>query len=515
MRFDFFKAGIMMAIACMNISSSAAQTVESLIMPGPVIEGHAEIESECSSCHVHFSRADQDTLCLDCHKAVKADTVDGTGFHGRAAAVKSGSCVVCHTDHEGREADIVNLNEAEFDHEMTDFVLAGKHRDVTCDGCHEAEKKHREAPGDCVSCHEDDDVHEGLLGASCGDCHTESDWLQIDFDHDTTDYPLLGKHQDTACDDCHEDMTYRVTPTTCYGCHAEDDAHNGLSGNKCETCHNPSSWNDSSFDHARDTDFVLDGGHSELACDDCHSEDPFSDSLKTSCVSCHLEDDEHDGHFGDKCESCHGTDDWSEPFFDHDTDTNYLLNGAHKKITCDECHIEPIFEVKLETGCNDCHADDDPHESGVGIVCSDCHNEASWQDDLFFDHDLTRFPLLGSHAEADCESCHETHVFQDAPEQCIDCHADDDKHEGRFDADCAACHNPVDWLQWHFDHNTQTDFQIIGAHVDVACDDCHRQPLPEMLKLGARCGDCHRADDIHDGEFGSDCGRCHSSGSFS
>jgi hypothetical protein len=106
-------------------------------------------------------------------------------------------------------------------------------------------------------------------------------------------------------------------------------------------------------------------------------------------------------------------------------------------------------------------------------------------------------------------------VFRDAPEICIDCHLEDDTHEGRFNEDCASCHNPVDWNEWLFDHGTQTSFALSGAHLEVLCDDCHRQPLAAMEKLNGRCGDCHRSDDVHDGEFGYDCGRCHSADSFS
>jgi len=348
----------------------------------------------------------------------------------------------------------------------------------------------------------------------CSDCHNATDWQAVRFDHDATDYPLVGKHQEVACTDCHEDKTFRTTPTTCYGCHAGDDVHNGRSGQQCESCHNPATWTDSSFDHQRDTQFALDGKHGELICGDCHSDDPFADELETSCVSCHLEDDNHDAHFGDKCETCHVTDGFGAVAFDHDVDTGHPLVGAHESIECNDCHIEPVFEVSLQSACNDCHAEDDPHEGEQGIACKDCHNETSWQDKVFFDHDLTRFPLLGLHAEAECESCHETHVFRDAPEDCVDCHVDDDKHEGRFTAECATCHNPVDWLEWLFDHDTQTDFALAGAHLKVACDECHRQPLAAMSRLGGRCGDCHRSDDIHDGEFGSDCGRCHAAETF-
>ena len=183
-------------------------------------------------------------------------------------------------------------------------------------------------------------------------------------------------------------------------------------------------------------------GHADLTCDDCHSSDPFSDENDTACVSCHLEDDNHDRHFGDTCDSCHVTADWDKPAFDHDIDTDHPLVGAHEEIECVDCHLEPIFDVALQGACHDCHADDDPHEGEQGTSCTDCHNEAGWQEDLFFDHDLTRFPLLGNHADEECESCHESHVFRDAPTECIDCHQDDDPHGEQFDGRCGGLSQP-------------------------------------------------------------------------
>ena len=394
-----WKTVIVMAIAQFNMNSAAAQTIESLVMPGPVTEAHAELETECSSCHEPFSRSQQRALCLDCHEDVGRDISQETGFHGLFNDAKVGRCADCHTDHEGREFNIIVLDEDTFDHDFTDRPLIGDHREAACGDCHEPQEKHRDAPSDCNSCHQDDDVHEGFVGTACDDCHKETDWLEIEFDHDTTDYELLGKHQEVKCTDCHEDKTFRFTPTTCVGCHSDDDVHNGRSGDKCENCHNPSSWTDSSFDHARDTDFVLDGGHATLGCDDCHSEDPFADTMDMSCVSCHLEDDHHDEHFGGQCDTCHTTEVWTTSLFDHDVDTEHPLIGAHETIECTDCHIEPIFEVELQSACNDCHAEDDPHEGEQGIVCKDCHNEISWQDEVFFDHDLTRFPLLGNHEQ--------------------------------------------------------------------------------------------------------------------
>jgi len=503
----------MMALAILAHRPAHAQ-IETLVMPGKVIEGHAEYESECALCHQKFERGKQRALCLDCHEDIAADIEKPAGFHGRSRRAGAAPCARCHTDHEGRDADIVNLDEDSFDHDFTDFPLLGKHADTECTECHAAGEKHRDAPDDCFACHEENNPHGDTLGTACGDCHSPVEWLDVEFDHDSTGYPLVGKHQEPACLDCHEDDTFQNTPTDCYDCHAEDDAHDGRSGNECGTCHNPKGWDDTSFDHNRDTDFILDGKHAEQECAGCHSEDPFSDELDMACISCHLEDDNHEGHFGKACETCHASSGWPEVRFDHGEDAGYALIGAHSEAECTACHIEPIFDVKLERDCLACHEDDDAHEGSQGTQCLDCHSEASWKDDVFFDHDLTRFPLLGKHAETECGECHESHVFRDAPEDCIGCHRENDSHQGRFGENCALCHNPVDWQQWLFDHDAQTSFPLDGAHAKVACESCHRQSLSAQTRLGRNCADCHRSDDIHDGEFGPDCGRCHSADSF-
>ena len=451
---------------------------------------------------------------MDCHEDVANDTAAGTGFHGRSNDVDDNACASCHTDHEGRNADVLGLDEETFDHRFTDFELLGKHLDAECAGCHEAGEKRRDTPGQCVDCHREDEVHDGNLGSECDDCHNPNDWTDSEFDHDTTDFPLVGKHRDVECRDCHEDQAHQNTPTNCFSCHAEDDSHEGRSGEQCENCHNPSEWTDTSFDHASNTDFPLEGKHAQLTCNDCHSEDPWEDVMETDCVSCHLEDDHHEGHRGTDCANCHSNDAWTESIFDHDTSTDFVLNGTHETTACIDCHVEPIFETSPGTECSFCHKDDEPHTGSLGEQCSECHNETKWEDAPLFDHDLTGFPLLGEHDNIECDSCHETQAFGEIASDCVDCHLEDDSHNGVFAANCESCHNPVAWDLWLFDHNTQTDFELDGAHVDVACNDCHRSSLESMQKTGDLCADCHRSDDIHDGEFGPDCRRCHSDGSF-
>lgn len=496
--------------------SANAQDIETLVMPGEVIAAHADLESECSNCHKMFDKAGQRQRCLDCHEDVAADVDDERGFHGLRAEVHTDQCSSCHTEHEGRDAIVVILDEDTFDHRFTDFELEGAHAEAECIDCHEAESKHRDAPSECIDCHAEDEPHQDTMGSDCASCHNPSEWPDANFDHDLTEFRLLGKHNDAACLDCHADQTFPKPASECVDCHAEDDAHNGRSGNQCGNCHNPTDWHDSSFDHSRDTDFDLLGKHGDLACGDCHSENPFEDVMEMACVSCHLEDDSHEAHNGEQCETCHASEnDWIDAFFDHDTDTDFRLLGGHRDVACNDCHVEPIFEVELTTTCESCHLDDEPHERSLGTQCENCHTEVNWQDPVFFDHDLSPFPLLGHHDDAECSDCHQSKTFGNTDSQCVACHEDDNPHHGNFDRQCGSCHNPVDWDRWTFDHNVQTDFILDGAHVDVACDDCHRITLEKIKATDGSCGSCHRADDIHDGEFGPDCGRCHSASSFS
>jgi hypothetical protein len=519
MRHWFYLTGLTVTgLAIMHLAISSQQSraadVETLIMPGEVVTSHADLEAECSNCHKAFRRSEQSNLCQDCHEDIQADVRSNSGFHGLSGDVSGAECSACHTDHKGRGADIVELVEDTFDHDLTDFALLFSHNDVECADCHLPEEKYRDAAGDCIGCHKEDDDHGGELGEACGDCHNEESWQDVMFDHSQTEYPLVGKHEQVACKDCHIDNVFEGTADDCFSCHAEDDSHNGLSGEDCGNCHSPSAWDDTSFDHQRDTSFALDGGHADLACGECHSEEPFSDELDAGCVSCHEEDDDHDGHFGPDCGNCHGAVEWASGTFNHDLDTEYALKGAHRDTECIECHVEPIYDVPLEAACNSCHAEDDVHEGTQGTDCADCHKEVSWTEDVVFDHDLTRFPLLGKHIDEECDSCHESQIFEDVETECVDCHDDDDPHKSRFGTACEGCHNPVDWKIWFFDHNLQTDFQLEGAHTSVACNDCHRQPIENMIKLSVRCGECHRSNDVHDGEFGANCERCHSAESF-
>ncbi|QID17410.1 cytochrome C [Nitrogeniibacter mangrovi] len=554
---------------------AASQSIESIIMPGELIAGHAKLEANCENCHVRFKKKEQDRLCRDCHKPIRADIAAKRGYHGR---LKPQPCRNCHTDHEGRNARIVHLDTKTFDHHLTDYALAGKHTTVKCTSCHLPGKKHRDAPGQCVDCHRKDDTHKGGLGPKCADCHDARDWKRTRFDHDTTDFKLRGGHTQPACTDCHANNRFKDTPTQCVACHRDDDPHKGRYGEKCASCHQDSDWKRLSFDHDRDTRYDLIGRHAQVKCDSCHTGSLYRDKLATRCVSCHRSDDPHKGalgeqcenchaewswkrtrfdhaktdfpllgkhlntqceschktarykdaptrcvachadddkhkkRFGDKCDSCHGADDWKTIRFDHDRDTQYPLRARHRQVTCESCHTGFLYEVKLEQTCVSCHKTDDVHKGQLGARCDQCHAEDDWKR-TGFDHGRSRFPLLGRHQVARCADCHKAATYRDAPTACVSCHREDDVHKQTLGPKCESCHNARDWRLWDFDHD-KTDFRLDGAHRKVRCSGCHRQPVDKAITLATSCVSCHAGDDVHEGAFGKRCERCHVSERF-
>lgn len=493
------------------------QVFERLVMPGPVIADHADIEDDCGSCHVHFARQSQRTLCLGCHEEIATDIESMEGFHGVSPDVGKLECAACHTDHEGRDADVLGLVRSRFDHDLTSFPLRDSHREAACADCHEQDATFHAAATDCVSCHGEDDRHMGRLGSECADCHRETEWADATYDHElSTGFALTGSHAGLSCVDCHVNEQYVDTPTDCIGCHRDDDTHMGLNGTKCQDCHTTDDWEKTSFDHFAATTFALRDNHAGLDCEACHRGNKFEVATPTECIGCHLEDDVHAGVNGTMCEDCHRETEWLDVSFDHAVDAGFALNGAHAVLECADCHLEPVAEGRPETTCVGCHGGEDPHRMQLGDDCSRCHGELTWTDDVAFDHDLAPFPLLGMHAQAACGDCHETEAFLDAPEQCVDCHREDDVHDSRLAADCAYCHTPVSWQAWNFDHDRQTDFPLDGAHEGLDCEACHKEAVAGLsqIELSTGCASCHRKDDIHRGAFGDDCAQCHRTRSF-
>lgn len=490
-----------------------AAGLEKLLMPGELSKAHAKLEENCSACHDRADRSRQTALCLECHKDVAADVTRRAGLHGRLPNIGSGECKACHSEHLGREADIVKLEPAAFDHAASGFRLEGAHGAVRCESCHAPGKKYREASPGCGGCHRADDIHAGGLGANCANCHATLSWRNPRFDHATTKFPLRGAHATKACGACHIAGRYRETPQRCIACHAPDDVHRGTRGENCAECHTETSWTTAHFDHARETGFALLGVHAALDCAGCHRSGKFDDDLPRTCSGCHRTDDAHASRFGDDCASCHGNEAWRQVSFDHARATRFALTGGHARVDCHACHTARVAVQKLANDCASCHRGDDVHAGAQQGGCDSCHGTESWREDQRFDHDLSSFPLLGMHVLVGCGQCHASRAYAGTPHECAACHRSSDVHQGSLGRECASCHSANGWKVWDFDHNQQTRFALTGRHAQLACGDCHRSPAGQM-RLPTDCASCHRENDVHLGQFGAQCQRCHNTITF-
>jgi hypothetical protein len=411
-----------------------------------------------------------------------------------------------------------------------DVIQGHEKYENKCESCHEPFSKVSQKRL-CRECHKDVandiDAKTGFHGkrpdvgtVECKHCHTDHkgrtfDIVQFDpqtFNHAFSDFELKGKHKQAPCEGCHAPQKkFREASTTCIACHRKDEPHKGELGEKCATCHTEDSWKKTApFDHAK-TKFPLEGAHKDVVCGVCHAGERYK-KLPSACVDCHRAQDHHAGRYGEKCQTCHASKKWTEVRFDH-SKTKFPLKGEHQKVSCDSCHKGDLYRDKLATTCVSCHKKSDPHKGQLGERCESCHAETGWRKKVAFDHDLTRFPLIGLHAAVPCEECHRTGAYKDTPRLCESCHKDA-HHEGRVGSACARCHNPNGFSLWRFNHDSETKFALTGAHKGLQCHSCHVQTGAQRAVAPTTCFGCHSGDDAHRGAFGRACETCHVTQSF-
>jgi hypothetical protein len=252
-------------------------------------------ELACAACHIGNSFKEKLSKdCQGCHRTEDAHA----GRFGR-------DCASCHGELQWKPQSYDHLRLAKFE-------LVGAHARLGCHTCHTAEVATQKLATGCAGCHRAQDPHGGKLGSACEQCHGNESWRgHVRFDHDLTEYPLLGQHVLASCAQCHTSLNFAGAATGCVACHRSQDSHKGSLGENCAACHSPNGWSLWEFDHAKQTGFGLSGAHRKLECADCHRAPPKSVKLSTECVGCHAKDDTHVGAFGRQCDRCHSTSSFS------------------------------------------------------------------------------------------------------------------------------------------------------------------------------------------------------------
>lgn len=494
-----------------------------------------------------------------------------------------------------------------FDHARIGWRMEGRHLELGCVECHENARVDVLEEGqprflgltqDCASCHVD--PHEGRMQVSCASCHGQTSWDGLFSEGHEEHLPLVGGHGDVGCRACHAEETAHALETlgespsrresrTCAECHDSPHEHDFASFSArlagfevergCVVCHvaEHTTWRASAAaltpgQHAF-SGFVLDAPHDAVGCAECHDANAGDFRARhpgrsnAACSTCHV--DPHGGQFhagpfaGQECTACHS----STAFVPHEFTVekhalaSLVLDGKHLETECNACHTIPGENAPrafhgIGSDCASCHADAhlgffDERVADVEPVdhgsCALCHTTAGFGvEPSSFEHEAwTGFPILGSHAQEGCASCHPSMARRDDTQRtfgrvsehfgefvgCVTCHRD--PHEGFFDvpelADvvterdgCARCHEETSFRSFPhgFDHGVWTGFALTGGHAEASCADCH-SPLrrPDAVGRtwgranGASCADCH--PDPHARQFEvegtTDCARCHAS----
>lgn len=507
------------------------------ISPGELSGVHSHLEgiSNCTKCHTLGEQL-SNQKCLDCHKELSERIRQNKGYHA-SSEVKGKQCASCHSDHHGKNFQIVKFDEKKFNHHLTGFYLKGAHIKKECKDCHQHKfiqdqnikaKKftYLGLKSDCLNCHAD--YHKNTLSKSCAICHDELAFKPVTkFNHGNTRFPLKGKHINVECNKCHKVETKNgekyqqftgLVFNTCVSCHT--DVHKNKFGQNCTQCHTVESFavtkGMKSFDHDK-TRYKLEGKHQVVNCKLCHKI-KFTTPLKhDKCADCHL--DYHKGQFVKggivpDCKLCHHQSGFANSTYtleQHNTSV-FPLKGAHLAVSCLDCHKKTDrWNFKnIGNKCIDCHKDIHatiiPQKYYPENNCLSCHSNNRWNE-ITFDHSKTNFILSGVHKTQTCRKCHFTVKPDGSPQQlfvnfsgiCTNCHVD--PHFKQFEqkgvTECKQCHAFDNWKAVNFDHNT-TAFKLVGKHEKVECKKCHLPTATAinnnkyvLYKISVKCESCH------------------------
>lgn len=298
----------------------------------PLLGRHRAVS--CAACHDPkraWGKRPAFERCDGCH----ADAHAGKALLAGAAA----DCAACH--------DVIGFSPSTMPravHQQTGYPLDGAHLATACASCHtrapagaevvaslgpsrvRLEPAHRT----CTDCHGDPhrgrftgtrSASRGDAGSSCLSCHDTAHFAPARYDaehHARSSFPLIGAHLVTPCSACHRELTGKpatrtlVADTTsmrvlrfadsrrrCAECHSSPHGKQfagRAGGDACDACHDLASFAPATrFDHARNADFPLEGGHAKAACAACHrpARDPDGvvrtrwKPMARACEACH------------------------------------------------------------------------------------------------------------------------------------------------------------------------------------------------------------------------------------
>ncbi len=167
------------------------------------LEGEHQ-EADCEDCHQNNFYKGTSSDCYSCHKN---DDEHGGKF--------GTDCSACHSPND--------WDDANFDHDSSNFPLTGAHISLDCEACH----KNGQFDGilsTCASCHAEPVSHAGQFGKECATCHSTNAWTPAEFSGEHT-FPLdHGESGNTSCVTCHP---VGFKSYTCYGCHEHNEANVG------------------------------------------------------------------------------------------------------------------------------------------------------------------------------------------------------------------------------------------------------------------------------------------------
>jgi len=250
---------------------------------------------------------------------------------------------------------------------------------------------------------------------------------------------------------------------------------------------------------------------------------PLIVGLKVVILGSNTSDSPHGKSLKISCEVCHTSSGWimdENNTFDHAT-TNFFLAGQHVFTDCRSCHPTLVFSA-AGTSCVDCHTD--MHEQTLGMHCERCHTEDSWLvSNIMEIHQMSRFPLVGSHASADCQDCHHGESllkFEPLGVDCYSCHSQDylsttfpNHSQAGYSTSCEECHN-INSFEWSATGINHSFFPLTGGHSITDCASCH--DINNYSAITPDCYACHAGDYTATtnpnhtvNNFSTDCNSCH------